>query len=129
MSDVIHSISHVKRFEKSVLKKGYLPLPEGYSIPVHKHAKNSFKTTRKTDYRGKTIKIETTYKIVIDGEPLLSHTEVMDDGTVHCHDFPNYSFPSAVDMAKKILDARIDFNPPVDELSAVEHKQHGGMVK
>jgi hypothetical protein len=30
---------------------------------------------------------------------------VLDDGTVHCHGLPNYSFPSAVDMAKSVIDA------------------------
>lgn len=123
MDDRTRDTELIKKLQQSALMQGHLVLPDGYTIPAHKHAKSSFKTTRKVKYRCKSIKIETTYKITIDGQPLLSHVEVMDDGTVHCHDFPNYSFPSAVDMAKKILDARIDFNPPVDELS--DHTLHG----
>lgn len=126
MDDITRNSSLVKRLRTSVLKKGCLPLPEGYTIPAHKHARHSFKTIRKTEYRGKLIKIETTYKITIDNEPFVSHTTVMDDGTVRCHDFPNYSFPSAVDMAKKILDAKLNFNPPEDELSVHAQGKHGG---
>jgi hypothetical protein len=129
MDDITRNSSLVKRLKKSVLKEGCLSLPEGYSIPAHQHTKSSFKTTRKTEYRGKSIKIETTYKITIDGEPFISHTTVMDDGSVHCHDFPNYSFPSAVDMAKKILDAKLNFNPPEDELSIDMQGEHGGHGK
>lgn len=115
-----------KQFIASI-KTGKLRLPAGYTIPAtHKH-KSSFKTIRKSEYRGKKLRVETTYKITIDGEPLTSHTTVLDDGTVHCHDFPNYSFPSAIDMTRKVVDTMIDFTEPEDELSKhsdVEHGEH-----
>ena len=126
MDDIANEDRLLNRLSTSLLKEGKLPLPQDYSIPAHKAHKSSFKTTRKSEYRAKSIKIETTYKISIDDEPLLSHTMVMDDGSVHCHDFPNYSFPSAVDMAKKIIDADIDFVAPDDELSCQSHSHHGG---
>ena len=115
------------------LRKGKISLPDGYTIPEssHKH-KTSFKSVRKEDYRGHAIRIETTYKVIVDGEPLNSHTQVLDDGTVHCHDFPNYSFTSALDMVRKMIDAEVEFERPVDEISGhhsddpQNHNDHGG---
>ena len=63
--------------------------------------KTSFSTTRKAVHRGRKITVRTTYRIEIDGEPLSVHVSVSDDGTVHCHGLPNYSFASAVDMASR----------------------------
>lgn len=107
------------------LRKGKINLPDGYTIPEssHKH-KTSFKSVRKEDYRGRAIRIETTYKVIIDGEPLSSHTQVLDDGTVHCHDFPNYSFTSALDMVRKMIDAEVGFNRPHDEISGEHLTDH-----
>ena len=107
------------------LKSGILRLPDGYQIPLHDH-KTSFKSVRTENYRGKQIRIETTYKIFIDKEPLSSHTTVMNDGTVHCHDFPNYSFSSAIDMVRKIIDSIMEFQEPDDELSSKQNTHDGG---
>ena len=107
------------------IKSGKLCLPEGYDIPDHGKPHDSFTSVREVDYRGKTIRVETTYKITIDRQPLRRHTIVLDDGTVHCHAFPNYSFPSALDLARKIVDAStVRF--PKDELGG--GKQCGGQV-
>lgn len=108
------------------LRSGKLQLPVGYTIPTDHGHKTSFKSIRKSTYRGKAIRVETTYKVIIDNEPITSHTTVLDDGSVHCHDFPNYSFSSAVDMAKKIVDSRVEFDEPKDELSSYQGTEHGG---
>lgn len=108
------------------LRAGELKLPDGYSIPAGHGHKTSFRSVRETAYRGKSIRVETTYKVIIDREPLTTHTMVLDDGSVHCHDFPNYSFRSAMDMAKKIVDSAVEFDPPHDELSADDKADHGG---
>lgn len=100
------------------LVTGRLSVPDGYQMPARHGHQRSFKTIRKATYRRKNIRVETTYKITIDGEPLARHTMVLDDGTVHCHDFPNYSFPSALDMVRKVVDSMIEFAAPVDELTA-----------
>ena len=81
-------------------------LPDGYRPGSgHLSDQKSFTSTRTALHRGHRIKIKTTYRIEIDNEPLRLHTMVMDDGSVHCHGLPNYSFPSAVDLAKSIIDA------------------------
>ncbi len=92
--------------DATAIKSKKLELPQGYTIPKHHHGHgDTFTTIREAAYRGKAIRIETAYKITIDDQPVTTHTMVLDDGTVHCHAFPNYSFPSAIDMAKKIVDA------------------------
>lgn len=80
--------------------------PTGYTPGGGHHGhQKSFTSTREAHHCGHKIKIKTTYRIEIDDEPLTLHTTVLEDGTVHCHGLPNYSFPSAVDLAKSIIDA------------------------
>lgn len=109
----------------ATIKSGKLRLPDGYSMPDHHGPGDSFTTVREATYRGKAIHVETTYKIVIDGTPLTMHTSVLDDGTVHCHGFPNYSFPSAMALARKIVDAT-PIDKPKNELTAKGSGSHGG---
>ncbi len=106
---------------------GKLPLPDDYAIPEERGHRDSFTTVRQANYRDKTVRVETTYRITINEEPVRAHTRVLDDGSVHCHSFPNYSFPSAMDLARKIVDA--SFVPiPNDELGESRSYNHGGHV-
>lgn len=109
----------------AAIKTRKLQLPKGYSMPVHHGRTDEFTTVREGVYRGKAIRVETTYKISIDGEPLTVHTRVLDDGTVHCHAFPNYSFPSAMDLARKIVDAS-SVEIPRNQLRKQNSQTHGG---
>ena len=70
---------------------------------IHDHG-GSFTTTRETTYRDRNIKIETTYSIIIDRQPVMANIEVLDNGAVRCHALPNYSFRSALGVAKKLVD-------------------------
>lgn len=111
---------------------GNLYLPSGFSPDGGHHGhKESFTSIRTAVHRGKKIKIRTTYRIEIDGEPLTLHTMVLDDGTVHCHGLPNYSFPSAIDLARSIIDAARLAPMVLDELGSGHdnnggHDDHGG---
>ena len=107
------------------IKSGKLSLPEGYTIPEPQEHKDSFTSTREATYRDKEIRIETTYRIIIDEEPSTIHTMVLDDGMVHCHAFPNYAFASAMDLARKIVDASFK-KKPCNELSTSGSSHHGG---
>jgi len=100
------------------LPDGYRPAPDG-----HGHQK-SFTSTRSARHRDRQIKIKTTYRIEIDNLPLTLQTMVMDDGTVHCHGLPNYSFPSAVDLARSIIDAALLARVDCDELGAAADELH-----
>jgi hypothetical protein len=109
----------------AAVKSQKLQLPDGYSMPqAHPHH-DSFTSIRQTTYRGKAIRVETTYKITIDGEPVTAHTQVLDDGTVHYHGFPNYSFRSALDLARKIVDFS-SVEIPKNELGTQGSGSHGG---
>ena len=62
-------------------------------------------------YRGHTIRIETTYKITVDGKPVSGHLDVVNSGHVHYHPLPNRSTVSAVGMVCAIIDSFPDDFP------------------
>jgi hypothetical protein len=88
-------------------------------------------SVREFDYRGHRARIETTYRITIDGDPLPGHVEVLPSGQVHYHRFPQYAPNSAVDVVKAIIDTLWDKPPVRDELASdggpgpAEPGQHG----
>lgn len=109
-----------------ILNPGDFRPPDGYEPGSgHRGHQKSFTSTRTALHRGRKIKIRTTYRIEIDDEPLALHTLVMDDGTVHCHGLPNYSFPSAIDLAKSIIDAAGLAHIDVDEIGGGNHLAGG----
>ena len=61
-------------------------------------------TVRNDDYRGHHIVIHTTYRIEVDDRPVTGHLGVTNDGRVHYHAVPNLSFPSAVDLVRRLID-------------------------
>lgn len=72
---------------------------------AHKgHAKGALESTREAEHRGHHIVIRTRYEIEVDGRPLTGHVAVDNDGQVVCHALPNYTFMSAVDLVKKLID-------------------------
>lgn len=75
---------------------------------VHKHPAESI---RETTYNGHRIVVRTSYKIEVDGKPVLGHLGVTDDGQVHYHPIPNIALPSALDMVKRIIDVFPDEFP------------------
>ncbi|ABW12909.1 conserved hypothetical protein [Parafrankia sp. EAN1pec] len=91
-------------------------------------------STREFDYQGHQVKIETTYRITIDGRPLAGHVEVLPSGAVHYHRFPQYAPSSAVDVVKTVIDTLWEKPPVRDELADTdgpgqpdhEHHEHTG---
>ncbi len=80
-------------------------------------------SVREVRYKGRRIRIETTYRITVDGKPVTGHVMVNEEGRVHYHSIPNQEFPSAVDMVKRI----IDLVPPGTPLpNPGDHDQGGG---
>jgi hypothetical protein len=65
-------------------------------------------SVREAAYKGHQIRVETTYRITVDGAPVTGHVTVGNDGQVHYHAIPNQQFESAVDMVKRV----IDLTPP-----------------
>jgi hypothetical protein len=70
----------------------------------HDHADGGSTTVREVRHKGHRIRIETTYRITVDGRPVTGHIEVNNAGRVHYHSIPNQEFGSAVDMVKRIID-------------------------
>lgn len=59
---------------------------------------------REFTHKNHHILIKTSYEIQIDNMSVGGHIFVDDFGHLSCHAFPNYSFSSAVDLIKKIID-------------------------
>lgn len=72
--------------------------------PGHHHAA-AMESVREATYRGHHIAIRTTYRIEVDGRPIVGHLGVSNDGQVHYHPIPNIGFASAVDLVKQLIDA------------------------
>ncbi len=103
-------------------RKDRVRLPEGCAPVEGGKGAEPMVSVRKASYRGKKIEIHTTYRILIDGKPLEPRVMVGDDGQVHCHGLPNYSFASAIDLTRKVIDAATR-ETPNDELTRTEPAQ------
>jgi hypothetical protein len=68
------------------------------------HDKGPFQSVREIEYQGHKITIYTQYEIKVDGKPFGGHVYVDNMGKVSAHALPNYSFVSAVDLVKKMID-------------------------
>ena len=73
-------------------------------LKVHVHD-GPIKSVRTERHRGHEVKITATYDIRIDGRRLGGHLEVGNDGHVHYHGLPNYSWGSMVDMCKQLINS------------------------
>ncbi|CUU56643.1 hypothetical protein Ga0074812_108171 [Parafrankia irregularis] len=104
----------------------------GVEVTPHSHGTGTSTSVRDFEYKGHQARIETTYRITIDGKPLVGHVEALPSGEVHYHRFPQYAPNSAVDVVKTIIDTSLWEKPAVpDELAAEhgpeqpEHEHHG----
>ena len=66
---------------------------------------------RTETYRGHDVRIETTYKITVDGKAINDHLDVTNSGHVHYHPLPQRSASSAIDMVRAIIDSFPDDFP------------------
>ncbi len=84
----------------------------------HPHGEDGLsRSVRTFEHGGHQVRIETTYRITIDGEPLPGHVEVLPDGNVHYHRFPQYAPHSAVEVVKAVIDTLWDKPEVADELA------------
>lgn len=98
----VKDIKNVIKDKKDYIPDNYKDTASGHS--AH-HGEHGFSSERIFNYKDKKVVIQTTYKVEIDGVPLQAHVAVSDDGTVHCHGLPNYSFASATSLVKNLIDA------------------------
>ena len=110
------------RYLKKLIKPfhgGEVKLPEFH----HGHHGKGVMSKRVAEHKGRLIEVHTTYKFYVDGKPLKMHATVMDDGKVHCHSLPQYSFDSALKMLKRVVDIMC-IERPVNELKKTKKKGH-----
>lgn len=69
---------------------------------------NPLTSTREFAHLGHSIRIVTTYEIVVDGKPMQTHAMVDEEGQLWCHAIPYLSFPSASEMVRHIIDEYAD---------------------
>jgi hypothetical protein len=104
------SAAHVhkspSRRPSDLLAYSYKRLKAGQPVAVGhaEHNKGQFQSVREIEYNGHKIAIYTQYAIRVDGKPISGHVYVDNSGKVSAHALPNYSFASAVDLVKKIID-------------------------
>lgn len=117
------------------MRAGQYDVTGGLAPMSHDHGTVS---VRSAEHNGHTIQIETTYRILIDGDEFPDPIHVQDDGTVHYHGLPQYSTASAVDLLKVVVDKMSDDNdvppliggPPSDDGHGAHsgHGEHGGAI-
>lgn len=66
---------------------------------------------RTVNHDGHRVVVRTHYSIEVDGQPLDVHLSVDVDGQVTCHAILAYSYPSAVDIVRRLIEAFPDDFP------------------
>jgi len=101
------------------LREGVGGLPSSQDSYEHHHGDGGHGesvTVRTATHRGHAIRIETRYRVTVDGNELTGPFEVLDNGAVHYHGLPQYALPSAVELVKRIIDYFGTEPPAEDEL-------------
>jgi hypothetical protein len=84
----------------------YRKLKSGEPVIAHSddHHRRSIKSVRIAMYKGHQIVVRTSYEFEIDGSPMKQPISVLNDGNVHTHVLPNYSFHSTIDLIETLID-------------------------
>jgi hypothetical protein len=91
---------------------------------VHVHGEQAKESVRVAEHKGHSIVVRTRYEIEVDRKPVVSPVIVDNFGRVSCHALPNYSFLSALDLVKQLIDTfPEDFGA---DHGAGAHKPHLG---
>lgn len=95
-------------------RRAALPTPKSVASYVAKNAEKvkkvqlqthqGMESVREAEYQGHRIVVRTRYEIEVDGQMVMGHVGVTNDGNVHYHPVPNLSFPSAIEMVEKLID-------------------------
>lgn len=91
---------------QDLLANAYERLKAGQPVAAGhaEHHNGPLESVREVEYNGHRIVIRTHYQIEVDGKPLSGHVYVDNSGQVSTHAMPAYSFASAVDLVKKLID-------------------------
>lgn len=117
------ALARIIREGEKVVPEEYVSGSSAHGHDSHHHGRASFSSTRKATHLGREIKVRTTYRIEIDGEPITAHVKVSDEGWVHCHGLPNYAATSALDLARRLVETT-PATLPEDELAQYEQEHN-----
>jgi hypothetical protein len=70
----------------------------------HVHGEHAIENVREAEHNGHSIVVRTRYQIEVDRKPVMLAVMVDNFGRVACHALPNYSFLSAIDLVKQLID-------------------------
>jgi hypothetical protein len=96
--------------KEDLLARAYEILKSGQTYTIDheghggEHGHGQLESLRKFDYKGHSVVIRTRYEVTVDGQPINAHMSVDNKGRLNTHALPNYSFNSAVDMMKTLID-------------------------
>jgi hypothetical protein len=65
---------------------------------------HAMENVREAEHNGHSIVVRTRYEIEVDRKPVMLPVMVDNFGRVACHALPNYSFLSAIDLVKQLID-------------------------
>jgi hypothetical protein len=109
------------------LRSGVIDIAGGIEPLAHDHGGDDSLSVRTAEHAGHSIRVETRYRVFIDGVLFPDPIHVNDDGTVHYHGLPQYSLPSALELCKLIA-AHIPeggLPPPIGGGTAPHPPDHG----
>ncbi len=69
-----------------------------------RHHEEGQEIVRQDDYKGHHIVVRTVYRISVDGKKVTGHIMLTNDGQVQYHGLPNWSFDSAIQLARTLID-------------------------
>ena len=70
----------------------------------HAHGGADLSSLREATYRGRHIRVRTTYEITVDGRAFGVHLSVDNAGRVHYHGLPTRDFASVIGLVQKAID-------------------------
>lgn len=74
------------------------------SMVKMRHHEEGQEIVREDDYKGHHIVVRTVYRITVDGKKVTGHIMLTNDGQVQYHGLPNWSFDSAIQLARTLID-------------------------
>jgi hypothetical protein len=77
----------------------------GFPSYIGPHAGHEATSVREFTHDGHVVRIITTYRVEVDGQPMQTHLSVDEDGQVYTHATPFVTYASAVDLMKAVIDA------------------------
>jgi len=89
---------------------------------VSPHAGHEMTSMREFSHGSHVVRIVTSYRIEVDGQPIQAHVSVDEDGRVYAHATPFVTYGSAVDLMKAVIEAY----PDAFGGEGPHHGGHGG---